>query len=230
MGEHVSCSIDKTTRCIEKVPFFKELGADEKQAIVQKSHHSLYDKGEIILSTDDLLDSLYIVHHGSVKIYTLNESGKEHILRILSTGDFLGELAIFAERTMHHFAEATEKTEICKISRTDMHALMLDHPQISVNILEQMSKRLRETEHLASQLGTQDVESRIAAYLLAEAKRLQTQTISLAMSKKDLASHLGTSQETLSRRLSRLQDDGIIQQEGQRTIHIINELALAELA
>lgn len=221
MGEHVSCSIEKTTLCIEKVPFFQNLQAADKLAVVKKSYHSRYKKGEIILATGDVLDSLYIVHQGKVKIYTLADSGKEHILRVLTTGDFLGELAIFAERTVDSFAEATENTEICKISRDNMHALMLEHPQISVSILEQMSKRLRETEHLANQLSTQDVESRIVSYLLDEQERLANNTIRLTMSKKDLASHLGTSQETLSRRLTKLQEEGIIEQEGQRTIHLL---------
>lgn len=224
MAKSVPCSLNKTTLCIEKVPFFQNLQQSEKIAIVHKSHHTVYKKGEIILAENDPLNSLYIVHHGAVKIYKLYASGKEQLLRTLESGDFLGELAIFTEKTVDSYAEAIEDTEICKINRQDMHTLMLQHPQISISILEQMSKRLDATENLAGQLSTHDVESRIATYLLEKAN--EQHIVHLTISKRDVASYLGTTQETLSRRLKQLEDQKIITQTGQRTIHIIDMDAL----
>ncbi|WP_373893167.1 Crp/Fnr family transcriptional regulator [Virgibacillus natechei] len=105
--------IDTTQLCVAKVPFFNHLDEDEMLEIVDKSRHRNFEKGETIFRDGDPLESLYIVHQGSVKIYQLFESGKEQLLRILNPGEFMGELALFTERSLDSYAEAMEKTNIC---------------------------------------------------------------------------------------------------------------------
>lgn len=208
--------------CISKVPIFNHLNKEEMQEILAKSHQMIFSKGEFIYHAGDLLEYLYIVHIGRVKIYQLFESGKEQLLRILETGEFMGELALFSEKVLDSYAEALEETEICAIHRHDLQAVMSEHPAISLKILNEFSGRLEETEHLVGQLSANDVETRTASYLVKLAESRDTLDINLPMSKRDLASHLGTTQETISRRLSKFQTDGLIEQQGHRTIKILN--------
>lgn len=222
-------NVNVTHLCVSKVPFFNHLNDAEMLKIVNKSRHKNFKKGEAIYRADDPLEYLYIVHQGSVKIYQLFESGKEQLLRILEPGEFMGELALFTEKNLDNYAEAMENTEICTIHRDDMQALMKAYPTIAVKILEQFSNRLDKTEKLLGDLSTKDVETRMANYLLELAVRNNTAEIMLPMSKKDLASHLGTSQETISRRLSNFQSKGWIEQKGQRHIKIINQDALSAI-
>src|SRR5699024_4041375 len=159
--------------------------------IVDLSMHKNFKKGETIYREGDPLEYLYIVHQGRVKIYQLFASGKEQLLRILEPGEFMGELALFTDKELDSYAEATEKTEICMVHRRDMQQLMLEYPSIAINILEQFSNRIDETEKLVGELSSKDVETRIAGYLLKLAKESGTRKIVLPMSKKDLASYLG---------------------------------------
>ncbi|GAA0600361.1 Crp/Fnr family transcriptional regulator [Virgibacillus siamensis] len=215
--------------CVSKVPFFNHLTTKEMRKIVDKSRHRNFKKGESIYRDGDQLEYLYIVHRGRVKIYQLFESGKEQLLRILEPGEFMGELALFAEKTLDSYAEAMKDTEICTIHRDDMQDLMREYPTIAVKILEQFSNRLDKTEKLVGQLSTKDVETRLAGYLLELADEKSSPGIVLPMSKKDLASYLGTTQETISRRLSSFQTDGWIEQKGHRNIKILDKDALFEL-
>lgn len=212
--------------CISKVPIFNHLETDEMLEILKKSSQMTFEKGEIIYSEGDPLEYLYIVHTGRVKIYQLFESGKEQLLRILESGEFMGELALFTEKVLDSFAEALEKTEICAIHRNDIQELMKTHPTIPLKILSEFSMRLEETEFLVSQLSYRDVETRTASYLVKLVEANQTNNIVLPMSKRDLASHLGTTQETISRRLSHFQTNGWIEQEGHRNIKVIDREAL----
>mgnify|MGYP001945993973 CR=1 FL=1 len=198
--------------------------------IAEKSTHINFKKGEVIIHDGDPLDYLYIVHQGRVKIYQLFESGKEQLLRILEPGEFMGEMALFTKKEMDSYAEALEKTEICAIHRNDMQHLMKEHPTIAIKILEQFSERLDQTEKLVGELSSKDVEMRIATYLVELTEKNNTLDIVLPMSKKDLASFLGTTQETVSRRLSTFQTNGWIEQEGHRNIKITNIQALKEKA
>lgn len=194
--------------------------------IVDRSRHRHFKKGETIFGDGDPLDYLYIVHQGRVKIYQLFESGKEQLLRIVEPGEFMGELALFTEKTLDSYAEALEKTEICLIHRRDMQSLMQEYPTIAIKILEQFSNRLDQTEKLVGELSAKDVEARIAGYILELANKNDSDEIILPMSKKDLASYLGTTQETVSRRLSSFQMNGWIEQKGHRNIKIIDKNAL----
>ncbi|MTW84683.1 cyclic nucleotide-binding domain-containing protein [Virgibacillus dakarensis] len=216
--------------CISKVPFFNHLANHEMFEIVKKGRSITFQKGEFIYQEGEPLEYLYIVHKGRVKIYQLFESGKEQLLRILETGEFMGELALFSEKMLDSYAEAMEKTEICAIHRKDMQELMQTYPTIAIKILEQFSNRLDQTEKLVGQLSTKDVETRLAGYLVELAQQKNSMDIMLPMSKKDLASYLGTTQETISRRLSSFQTNSWIAQTGHRRIKITDIDALTDCA
>lgn len=216
--------------CISKVPIFNHLAHDEMLEILKKSRQMIFQKGELIYHDGDQLAYLYIVHVGRVKIYHLFESGKEQLLRILEPGEFMGELALFADKKLDNYAEALEETEVCAIHRDDLHALMTEHPGISLKILSEFSERLEAVEDLVGQLSYHDVGTRTARYLLKLAETTETLSVVLPMSKKDLASHLGTTQETVSRRLASFQTNGWIEQTGQRQITLLDEVALRGVA
>ncbi|MHA6251962.1 Crp/Fnr family transcriptional regulator [Oceanobacillus sp. CAU 1775] len=220
--------IDINHLCVAKVPFFNHLDYDEMMKITMKSTHKNFKKGEIIIHDGDPLDYLYIVHQGRVKIYQIFSSGKEQLLRILDPGEFLGEMALFTKKDMDSYAEAMEKTQICAIHRDDMQDLMNEYPTIAIKILEQFSNRLDMTEKLVGELSSKDVEMRTATYLVELAEKSEVSEIVLPMSKKELASFLGTTQETISRRLSTFQSKGWIEQIGHRNINILNMEALKE--
>lgn len=228
MGE--TSDIDVSGLCVSKVPFFNHLDDVDMVKIVDLSRHKHFKKGEVIYREGDPLEYLYIVHQGRVKIYQLFASGKEQLLRILEPGEFMGELALFAEKQLDSYAEAMEETEICMIHQRDMQRLMMTHPTIAINILKQFSNRIDETEQLVGELSSKDVETRIAGYLLKLAKKGSSNAIVLPMSKKDLASYLGTTQETISRRLSHFQSEQIIEQKGHRQIEIKDEKTLSAVA
>lgn len=230
VDEACNHGISMNQLCVSKVPFFNHLEMDEMLKITEMSRHLNYKKGEIIFREGEDLESLYIVHKGRVKIYQLFESGKEQLLRILESGEFMGELALFTKKTLDSYAEAMEKTEICAIHRNDMQKLMQENPSIAVKILEQFSNRLDQTEKLVGNLSSKDVETRAAGYLIELANDHHSLEFKLPMSKKDLASFLGTTSETISRRLSNFQTNGWIEQKGQRQIRIIDKDALEKLS
>ncbi|CAH0345790.1 Crp/Fnr family transcriptional regulator [Bacillus sp. CECT 9360] len=223
--------------CISLVPIFNHLQNDEMLQIAEKSRHTSYQKGETVFEDGDSSDHLYIVHQGQVKIYRLSESGKEQLIRILEPGDFMGELSLFTDETLTSYAEAMKKTEICVIHKSDLRGIILAKPVIALKILETFSKRLNEAEKTIERFSSQDAEKRIASYLIDLSNSLTVTPsfdepfeVNLPMSKKDLASYIGMTQETLSRRLSSFQELGWIGQTGQRNLKILDYEAILEAA
>lgn len=212
--------------CVAIVPIFNHLENEEMGRIAETARHLELVKGEALYNAGEKFDSLYIVHRGKVKVYRLSENGKEQVIRILSPGDFTGELALFSESIHDVYAEAMEKSEICSIQRADLQQLLQKHPEISLKILSEFSKRLDTAEHQMTSFATEDAETRIALYLAQQSEEARSPVFRLPMSKKDLASYLGTTPETISRKLAKFEDAGWIRQENQRAIRILDMDAL----
>ena len=207
--------------CISIVPIFNHLETNEMKEIVQTSKSVTFKRGESLYLAGDIATSLYIVHKGRVKIYRLSESGKEQLVRILEPGDFTGELALFSNFVHDSFAVALEKTEICLLHKEDLQQFLLKYPHISIKILQEFSSRLNHTEVQVTRIATEEVDKRLALYLTDLAQE-ENEVIILPMTRRELASYLGTTPETISRKLAQFEDEGVIQQIGQREIQILD--------
>lgn len=209
--------------CVCVVPIFNHLEQKQMEEIMEVTRTISYAKGEIIYRAREKSDSLYIVDQGKIRIYRLSDSGKEQLVRILHSGEFTGELALFNESIHEAYAEAMDETQLCVIKRHDLQELLLKYPSISLKILSEFSKRLEQSEMQTTRFATEKVETRIALFL-AECldKKGLSKEFALPMSKKDLASYLGTTPETISRKLSELEDSGLIKQKANKIIKIID--------
>lgn len=213
--------------CIENVPIFSSLTKEEMLDVSMTATHRKYNKGETIYLEGELSEKLFVINIGKVKISKLSEDGKEQIIRILQVGDFMGELSLFTNSTLKNNAEAIEGTTMCIIDSEKINDLIEKRPSIALKIMKELSMRLEKTESLIESLGLRDVEQRAADILLRMAD--ENNVINLSVSKKDLAAHIGMSQETLSRKLTNFQEKGLIRQEGQRKIIILNREALEDI-
>lgn len=217
------CGLGAYRGCISLVPIFNHLENDQMVEIMKAIKSVSFKKGEIIYRAGDQSDSLYIVSQGKIRIYRLSESGKEQLARILSPGDFTGELALFRESIHESYAEAMEETNVCLITRSDLQQFLIKYPSISLKVLAEFSKRLEASEKQTARFATEKVETRIALFLtelIDEAK--PEMEVVLPMSKKDLASYLGTTPETVSRKLTELEEAGYIKLTAQRRIKILD--------
>ncbi len=212
------CEHDKESNCITLVPIFHNLTTEETFEVAQITRQVVVQKGAMIYAMDDEVDSLFVVHSGRVKIYRLSDTGKEQVLRVLRSGDFLGELALFNHSPMSDYAEALEESSMCVIDGTALKELMRKYPSIAFKILEELSKRLDRTEQLLEEISLHSVERRLAQALLDLS--VGATEVELEMSKRDWASQIGMTGETLSRKLTAFQDRGFIEQIGQRRILI----------
>lgn len=209
--------------CVTLVPIFNHLEINQIQEIMEVTQSISFKKGEIIYHAGEKSDSLYIVNTGKIKIYRLSESGKEQLIRILQTGDFTGELALFNETIHEAFAQAMEDTSVCTVRRSDLQELLVKYPSISLKILSEFSNRLEQSEKQMARFATEKVETRLAHYLIeCVENNNRKKEFTLPMSKKDLASYLGTTPETVSRKLYELEDAGLIRQKQNKKIEILD--------
>ncbi|NLY62578.1 MAG: Crp/Fnr family transcriptional regulator [Erysipelothrix sp.] len=209
--------------CVSRVPIFNHLDVEYQIKIMDLSVTKHYKKNEMIFNAGDVSDSLFIINSGKVKVFSIDESGKEHLISILNPGDYIGETSLFLNESQHHFASALEDTKICLIYKSDIMRLLSEYPTIAIKILEEFAKRLDKSQTQAKWLGTSNATSRLSKYLIDNSTTKDGLKVTkLKMARKDLANYLGMSPETLSRVFKALEEKGSINQKSSRLIEINN--------
>ncbi len=222
----------KKEPCTKKVPLFTALSDEEMLKIARLTNHIHYQKGQIVIQEGAKSDTLFIMNRGKVKLSKFTVDGKEQILYILTSGDFFGELNLFNEDEVNNFSVfAIEDTEICQLKKADMELILLENPEISLKLLKAVTKRLAHTEDLAQNLATKDPEVRIAHMILEFCQKFGTKLnngtlIHLPITREEIASYVGVTRETISRKFSKFEDLGIISLNGKKQILVKNHLAL----
>ena len=211
--------------CVMRVPLFNHLDMKDQMKINELVQHKTYKKGEIIFSPKSQ-SQLVVVSKGSMKVYQLSLSGKEQLLRIINEGDYEGENQLFGIKNDVVFGEALEHTEVCFIKQEDFANLLLTYPKLSLKLLTLNAQKAENMKRQTHFLIMEKVEERLASYLMNLSKAEESLTIEIPMKLQELATFIGTTPETLSRKLKLLEDEKVITRR-QRTIEIIDSVALS---
>lgn len=229
-----NCKNCKNELCVKKVSIFSFLSKEELLEIKSLTGHKEFKNGEVLCREGEKWETLFIINEGKVKLSKLTKDGKEQIIHILSSGDFFGELSLFSEGETYNFsAFAMNKVKICTLTKVNMEQIMMKNPNISLKILGEMSKRLAQTENLAQILATNDAEIRIVNMLIEfqehyGVERPEGIEIKMPINREEMANYTGLTRETISRKLSKLEESGIIELIGNKVILIKDENALRE--
>jgi CRP-like cAMP-binding protein len=219
--------------CAAGVPVFRVLSPDELEKIGKEMRHRVFRKGEVVVPAGSVVDCLYVVSRGRLNVVHTSASGREQVVRALGPGEFLGEMALFYDSVMEGDVVAAEETETCVLPRKAV-AEILRNPEAALRLVEEMAKRLSAAEKLIADLGLREVGQRLAAELLRLApsgqKKPEGIIVSVPVPWAEMAVRLGTTPETLSRRLGALADRGIIRQTGARTVLILDPERLKDVA
>lgn len=215
--------------CIQLVPIFQSLSTKEKAEVATLVRHHHFAAGESLFTAGDAVTSLLIVAHGQVKITQIAANGKEKLLYLLNPGDFDGEAALFKASTRQNFGTALSATDVCLIRREDFQKLLQRSPQLALNILNAFGQRLASVTEQTTRTTTASIEERLAMYLLETAGK-NTADFTLPLKKKDIASYLGTTPETISRKFRDFADAGLIKKLAVNRFQILDpdQLALVE--
>ena len=220
-----TCPSKPGSSCIEIVPIFSGLTKSEMAEVEAITREKRYTRNETIYSAGKHEKGLFVIHTGKVKISRLSPTGKVQVIRVLGPGEFMGELTVLNRSNPTDFAEALEPCTMCVIEGEKLKLLMNRYPSIALKVMEELSLRLERAEDLIEDINLHSAEQRLAEILLKLSAGKEE--FDLPLSKGDLASQLGMTQETLSRRLAAFRSDGFIELQGQRRILMRDREGLA---
>lgn len=209
--------------CIRTVPVFKGMKDEDIQQLRKVTRSRSFQKGDYIFREGERSETLFVVKEGLIKLTKTSAEGKEQILRILFPGDFFGLFSLLRDEKHYMNAESAQQTIICSIEKRDFLKSMESNSEMSFRFLLAMNDRLYEADESVGNLSLMEVEQRLAKALILFHNKMKTdkEIFTLPITKKDLASFIGTTPESVSRKLLAFMSQKLIHMEGQRQIQIL---------
>jgi len=207
---------------LERNRVFHGVPREEIEKYAHLFHEHDYKPKEIVFSEGDLGDAIYLLKTGHVRLYRATEDGKELTLAILGPGDVFGELALFQQSHRQTFAEALDDSHICAASVEDFTRLMGNRPQLTMMVATEMARRRQETETRIAGLTYGSVRLRLMAALRHLAREHGEpladgeMRIGVRLSHQELAQLIGTSRETCTVEIGKLQLAGVVRVDEDR--------------
>lgn len=208
--------------CVRRVPLFSGLTAEQQDVVGTLARPLVLSRGEWVHGAGEPSGRLSVVHTGQVKLSRSMPSGRQRLLRVAGPGETLGERSFLTGGETLEQAEALTDARLCTFSHDDLAGLVTDYPSIALQLLRSQSDRMAEVERRLA-LSTVDVDVRVADYLLEQPllrhvpgtaattpRPAAHPQVQLPLSKKDIASMLGTTPESFSRGVARLASRGLI--------------------
>jgi CRP-like cAMP-binding protein len=209
---------------IRSVSIFAELDDAGAAALERLARLRAYRTDEVVAAEGERGDALFVLARGRVKVALFGESGREVILSVFRTpGDFFGEMSLLDDEPRSATVVAMEPSTLLVLSRADFRAHLARHPKVAMQVMTELSRRLRRADGVIGDLALLDVLGRLAARLrsLADAEGEETPEGVLLPRRPthaELAAMIGASRETVSRAISELARRGGLVNRGKRLL------------
>ncbi len=221
--------------CVSKDDgIFCDMHLPELEEISDHKINNTFKKGQTLFIQGNHPFGIYCISKGNIKLTKTGPDGKETIVRIVHGGDILGHRSLFTDDNYSATATAMEDTEVCFIDKKFILKIIGKNPTVALNIINKLSRDMGSAENRLTSLHQKNVRERLAELILSlkathGVKEGGRWKIDLKLTREEMATMIGTANETLIRFMTEFKDAGIIEQEG-KTLFIKDEEELLNWA
>ncbi|MHB1390403.1 MAG: Crp/Fnr family transcriptional regulator [Thermoleophilia bacterium] len=200
---------------LKRSPVFQGMSDAELDEIVPLVVERRLRKDTVIFHEHDPAAAFYLIKTGLVKIYKVAADGREQVLAMLGDGQIFGDVPTFDGGPYPATAATMDDSELYLIRRDDLLAVVRRHPEIAIKVIAVLGARLRQSLELIRDLSFKQVPHRLAGLLLKLGEEYgETRgtgiLIKLSLSRQELADIVGTSRETVTRELKKMEREGLL--------------------
>ena len=206
----------ETIESLRKIPLFQQLTEEDLDEIASHLIERRFPRNATVMEEGLPGDYMYVIREGRVKVTKLSEDGREKILEMLGEGAFFGEMALLDQAPRCATVKTLASSRLLALSRNDFLSLLRGNAELALHVIQELTRRLRDTDEQASSLSFLRVKDRTKGLLrrLAEPEGERQRTPTLTH--QQIADMIGTSRETVTRVVKELKQDGWLEQEGKQ--------------
>ncbi|MBA4154499.1 Crp/Fnr family transcriptional regulator [Flavobacterium sp.] len=212
--------MSKCEHCIvREFSSLKALNKDELLKIASCKTSYTIKKGEPIFEEGESVNGIYCVKDGVCKLSKLSANGKDQIVKLVKSGELLGQRSMISDEPANLSAVALEDMEVCFIPRNEVLQFFNNNNQFSMNIMKSICGDLKESDDHMVSMAQKTVKERLAEtllYLEDTFGKNEDGSLHIQLSREELAGMIGTATESCIRLLSEFNKGGVIDLNGKR--------------
>ena len=188
-------------------------------------------KGDNLFEEGQTLNGIFCIKNGICKISKLSDNGKNHIVKLITKGEILGERSLVNEEPLNLSATALEDMEVCFVPKSEIMGFFKNNTDFSLGMLRNVCENLKEADNDLVNMAQKTVKERLAYTLLYLKDKFginEDKTLKIQLSREELSGIIGTATESCIRLLSDFKKEGFIDLIGKK-ISIENERELRRM-
>ena len=206
-------------KLFDQIPLFEKLNDEERSKLAELFILRRHQKNTIVINEGDNSHGFYVIIEGETRVYLTDEQGKEVVLNIQSTGEYFGEVALLDDGLCSASVITTQPSQFAVLNHQAFIDCVTENPQISLKIIQGLTRRLRALSDNVRSLALMDVYGRVVRLLLelavdSEGKKV----IENKLTQNDIADRVGASSKMVGRIMQDLKKGGYILKDEKRLI------------
>ena len=214
--------MSKCEQCIAReFSSLKALSKDELLKISDCKTSLIVKKGDVIFEEGENVNGIYCIKDGICKLTKLSANGKDHIVKLVSKGELLGQRSMISDEPVNLSAVALEDMEVCFIPKTEVMGFFDKNNRFSMNVMRSICGDLKDADDHMVNLAQKTVKERLAEtllYLSDTFGKNEDNSLKVQLSRDELASMIGTATESCIRLLSDFKKLNLIELNGKKII------------
>lgn len=214
--------MSKCEQCIvREFSSLKALTKDELLKISDCKTSHIIKKGDVIFEEGENVNGIYCIKDGICKLTKLSANGKDHIVKLVSKGELLGQRSMISDEPVNLSAVALEDMQVCFIPKSEVMGYFDKNNQFSMNVMKSICGDLKDADDHMVNLAQKTVKERLAEtllYLHDTFGKNEDNSLKVQLSRDELASMIGTATESCIRLLSDFKKLGLIELNGKKIV------------
>lgn len=197
---------------LKRFSWLAVLSEESLSKLLKVSETRYFKGGQLLFEEADVVEQLYLIVEGSVKLFKVSTEGRELIIKVATTGELCGCESLFNEERYLMSAMVQEDTKVIVIPAEEFKQLLLNElNETGLKMLESFSCCIKQLIELVESLAFKDVEMRILNKLYEIANQISlAETVNIRLTHQDIASMVGSVREVVSRTMSKLKKKGVV--------------------
>ncbi|MBI3924315.1 MAG: Crp/Fnr family transcriptional regulator [Armatimonadetes bacterium] len=228
MPEFSPATDPEALELLRRFPLFAGLSREDEVKLAQEVLQKTYPAGARLFEVGEPVHGFYLIRRGAVKVFRISPEGKEQILSVFQPGQSFAEAAVFQGGGYPASAECLADSTLLYVSRDMLLRQIRTDPDFALRVIAGLSMKLRRMVQMVEDLTLRDARGRLCRYLLGLAPEGATSpvVVELPVQQTLISRLLGITQETLSRTVKSLVQEGAIEtsRRGKIVIHDMSAL------
>jgi CRP/FNR family transcriptional regulator, cyclic AMP receptor protein len=227
--------IEEIKRVLSEFTLFRELNDFELTKITDIAIAREWKKQSHVFLQGDPLENVYFIYDGKIKIYKSDINGKEQIVAIAKKGEMFPHVGFFRKGDYPAYAEVLEPSTLIAVPISKFESVLIENPELCIKVFRVLGEKIVDLQNrLEEQILNNTYEQIIKLLIRLAQKHGQEQTDGTILLKseftnKDLANMIGTTRETISRTLTKMKKDELIEVDDEGNMIVDIEILMEEI-